>query len=353
MSRSAGRPSIVERKDLRHTPGDSSGMAKPTKTAGPSDVEPTTAVQIIGRVLEAMLTKDRRAIRVALGLRGEATQAEVAVRLQNVMMEATTTRAADDDAVTAAQAEARAAQEAADEALAVRQKAEGEVVIVERQLEDAKLRLRQASTGEARSTADVIAAENDRRLVARLSASLPDLRHALNVAAKKHEQLDDKATKLAAQVLGAQVEADAERLMRMIWRVNRELEVAIQQHEQLVDHEAGVRGTPGRRMTLLSASRGKNALERAGDAFEQWATAAAFAAVNAAHSAREDRRLEPEAPLKREPVSRELPAEAFKDEDARIAASARVETRRRPRRNGQAARTADRAPHPAGVVTED
>lgn len=276
-------------------------MARSKTAAAPRTDSP--AAQALVKFIEAVAAKDHVAMRAAVMLRPEASSEELRVRVANITLEATESPY---EATAAAEvrAAAAAARGAADAAFENARAIDDKIASTKVELENAVLRVQQVSNTDAKTPADVVAAENARRLVERLTAAIPKLQHQLNVATKKGEQLDETADKIEAQVLGKEIEADSERVMLMIARIERELEVAFAQNP---------------RIALVYGGRGKTSLERAGDALTGWESARARSREVGERMRRDEEQSEKElGALKRKPLSEELFAEAFPEDAARV-----------------------------------
>ncbi len=128
-------------------------------------------------------------------------------------------------------------------------------------------RLKQIEDKQAVSANDVVAAENERRLAARLKATLPTLQQQLDVALKEHEQCEGVVAGFERAALKERVEANQVRLIRLCKRMEFELAAAFAGHNELesgLEHvtPTGVFVGAG---TLISEARGETALSRAAD----------------------------------------------------------------------------------------
>jgi hypothetical protein len=175
----------------------------------------------------------------------------------------------------AAKRAADAAEKAHDEGKARLQAVRDEISATRDSHADAKAKIKAHETTDATTAAEVVAAENTRRSVPRLERKIGELHAKEDAVLAELERLGDAQSKAHARWLAMHVDADHSRLMRLARKVNAQLQEAFDRHEALIEEEAATRhGVNGRvasrRVTLMYATQGANALERAGIGLSSW-----------------------------------------------------------------------------------
>lgn len=213
--------------------------------------------------------KVSEALRQALGLPLQAmvSHGEVIARMQSLKDAAGDPVGPNLKIAQAAKAVADKAQATVDHSTETIEALDAEIAASEEKLEEANGRLRVFMRKNAVSTGDVVKAENQRRLVARLNGEIAKSRSRRALAERQHETLQEHAYRVQRNERRLRLEADAERLMRLFARMNNEFEAALTAHADLLG-DASYTEQNGRivaPVTLVGQGRGDTALERAGD----------------------------------------------------------------------------------------